>query len=373
MKIQHVKIKIRNLVDGYTNNSETNQVLGFHQKLDIRPPYQREFVYKDNQRNEVIYTVIRQFPLNVMYWATKSEGNFEIIDGQQRTISICQFINNDFSINYNNHSTYFHNLTDCEKNNILNYELDVYQCEGNDREKLEWFKIVNISGEKLTDQELRNAVYSGPWLSKAKKLFSARNCASYSIGKEYLRGSPIRQEFLEKTLKWISNKENLSIEDYMAKHQNDLNCDELWDYFESVIEWVKENFYIYRKEMKNVNWGLLFNKYENKILNKNDLEDKIKLLMLDDDVTDKSGIYDYVLSGDEKKLSIRGFSESIKRKAYERQNGQCPYCTKKGINKKYDIKEMEADHITPWNEGGKTIADNCQVLCKYHNRTKSDN
>ena len=373
MEIKHVKIKIRDLVDGYLNDPETNQVLGFHKKLDIRPPYQREFVYEDNQRNEVIYTIIKKFPLNVMYWAKKSNDSFEIIDGQQRTISICQFINNEFSINYNNNPTNFHNLKDFEKQNILDYELDVYQCEGNDREKLEWFKIVNTSGEKPTNQELRNAVYYGTWLSKAKKLFSARNCAAYSIGRKYLKGSPIRQEFLEKALKWISNKENNSIEDYMAKHQNDSDCNELWDYFESVLNWVKTNFKVYRKkEMKDVEWGFLFNKFKDKNLNPDELESKISLLMLDDDVTEKSGIYDYILSGDERKLNIRKFTESMKRTAYERQKGKCPYCLKNGIDERYDIEDMDADHIEPLNKGGKTSSDNCQVLCKRHNRIKSD-
>ena len=219
-----------------------------------------------------------------------------------------------------------------------------------------------------------NAVYSGTWLSKAKRLFSARNCAAYSIGKKYLKGKPIRQEFLEKALKWISNKENNSIEDYMAKHQNDSSCDELWNYFESVINWVKANFIVYRKEaMEVVEWGVLFNKFKDKNLNPNELELRILSLMSDDDITKKSGIYDYVLSGDERKLSIKKFTDAMKRGAYERQNGKCPYCVKNGIDKKYDASDMEADHITPWNKGGKTVTENCQVLCKMHNRTKSDN
>ena len=368
MEIKQVKIKIRDLIAGYDDNVETGRVTGYDGKLDIRPAYQREFVYKDKQRNAVVDTVMKGFPLNVIYWAKTGPDTYEVLDGQQRTISICQYCNSEFSIDFRA----FHNLTDDEKNTILDYELDVYQCSGTDKEKLDWFKIVNIAGEKLTEQELRNAVYAGSWLSDAKKRFSARNCAAERLAKDYMKGSPIRQDFLETTLEWISSREGLAIEEYMSRHQNDANAGALWSYFSSVIEWVKSVFTTYRKEMKGVAWGLLYNKYGDQYPDTVKMEERIKELMIDDDVTRKSGIYEYVFSENEKALSIRKFTDKMKREAYEKQGGICPHCQAEGVNKIWDLKEMEADHIVPWSEGGKTIAENCQMLCKTHNRTKSN-
>ena len=202
MNIIHVKIKVRDLIRDYTDDISTGRVSGYGGKLDIRPAYQREFVYKDKQRDAVVQTVQKGFPLNVIYWAKTGEDTFEVLDGQQRTISICQYCNNDFSIEHRN----FGNLTKEEQEEILDYALDVYQCEGNDKEKLDWFRIVNIAGVKLTDQELRNAVYTGTWLSDAKKKFSARNCAAERLAKGYMSGSSIRQDYLETTLSWIVSR-----------------------------------------------------------------------------------------------------------------------------------------------------------------------
>ena len=368
MEIKQVKIKIRDLIKDYEDNEQTGRVSGYGGKLDIRPEYQREFVYKDAQRNAVIDTVMKGFPLNVIYWAKTGADTYEILDGQQRTISICQYCNSEFSVDFRA----FHNLTQEEKDIILDYELDVYQCEGSEKEKLEWFKIVNIAGEKLTDQELRNAVYSGTWLSDAKKRFSARNCVAERLAKDYLTGSAIRQDYLETAISWIASKENIKIEDYMSRHQHDSNATELWLYFNSVIEWVKSVFTVYRKEMKSVKWGLLYNRYGDQYPDTDKIESRIKELMIDDDVKKKPGIYEYVLSGDERALSIRAFTPNMKREAYERQNGICPHCKAEGLEKVWELKEMEADHITPWSKGGKTEADNCQMLCKAHNRTKSN-
>ncbi len=369
MQINKVQIQIKDLVKGYKDDPETNQVEGYGGKLQIRPAYQRQFVYKDKQRDEVIRTINKGFPLNTIYWAKTGDDTFEVLDGQQRTISICQYVNGDFALDYR----FFHNLTDDEKNKILDYELDVYQCSGSDREKLDWFKIINIAGEKLTDQELRNAVYAGTWLGDAKKKFSAPNCAAYRLAKDYMSGTPIRQDYLETALKWMASKEDGELEDYMAAHQHDDNADELWDYFSKVIEWVKSTFTTYRKEMKGVDWGLLYNEFGTAYFSASDLEREIKELMMDDDVTNKKGIYEYVLSGKtrEKALNIRQFSPAMKREAYERQQGVCPHCAAEGVMTVYDIDDMEADHITPWHDGGKTNADNCQCLCKAHNRTKS--
>ncbi len=358
MKIKLKEVSVREVVNGYINNDEEG-VIGYGGKLNIRPKYQREFVYKDKQRDAVIDTVRRDFPLNVMYWVDNGNDTYEVLDGQQRTISICEYVNGTFSINYQ----YFHNLEQDEKEQILDYKLMIYFCEGTDKEKLEWFKTINIAGEKLTDQELRNAIYTGEWLTDAKRYFSKNGCVAYGMGGDYLNGSAIRQDYLETTLKWISND---NIEEYMAQHQHDPNANELWLYFQSVINWVKVVFPNYRKEMKGIEWGRLYNTYKDNAYNSAELETKIKALMMDEDVSNKKGIYEYLLDGKEKHLNIREFTPNQKREAYERQEGVCPNC--KGH---FEIQEMEGDHITPWHSGGKTDAQNCQMLCKECNRRKS--
>ena len=367
MKIELNRIKIREVIAGYKDSREEG-VIAYGGKLDIRPKYQREFVYKEKQRNAVIETIKNSFPLNVMYWMIRDDGGYEVLDGQQRTISIGQYVNGDFSLN----DRFFHNLTKEEQDKILDYELMIYFCEGTDKERLDWFRIINIAGEKLTDQEIRNAVYTGPWLSDTKLKFSKSNCAAYLLandGGQLVSGSPIRQDYLETALSWINDGK---LEDYMAKHQHDKNADELWDYFQDVIAWVRKTFPNYRKEMASVNWGELYNQFKKEKLSATKLEAEVKELMQDEDVTKKSGIYPYVLTGQERHLSIRAFNDRMKREAYERQNGICPFCKKQKKDKKqWNISEMEADHITPWHEGGKTTAENCQMLCKEHNRTKS--
>lgn len=359
MKIELHELTIREVFENYLDNNEQG-VTAYNGKLNIRPPYQREFVYDAKKREAVIRTIQKGFPLNVMYWVKNSEESFEVLDGQQRTISFCQYVNGDFSLN----NRAFHNLTETEKNQILDYKLMIYFCEGNDKEKLDWFKIINIAGEKLTDQELRNAVYTGKWLSDAKHKFSKSNCAAYLMGSKYLTGTPIRQEYLETALKWINNGE---IEAYMAAHQHDPNANELYFYFSSLINWIENTFTNYRKEMKNVDWGSLYNQYKNDTFDTIAIEKEVSKLMADDDVTNKKGIYSYILTRKEKYLSLRTFDNHIKRTAYEKQNGICPHC-----KKHFNIEEMEADHITPWSKGGKTLAENCQMLCKECNCKKSD-
>ncbi|MCK5029220.1 MAG: DUF262 domain-containing protein [Bacteroidales bacterium] len=361
MKIDLQKIPIREVVVDYKDSAEEG-VVAYGGNLDIRPKYQREFVYTGKQRDAVLETIKNGFPLNVMYWVKTDQGNFEVLDGQQRTISIGQYINGDFSLN----DRFFHNLTDEEQNQILDYELMIYFCEGTDKERLDWFRIINIAGEKLTDQELRNAVYTGPWLSDAKLKFSKSNCAAYLLandGGSLVKGSPIRQEYLETAISWINNGE---VADYMAKHQHNSNADELWNYFQDVVEWVRKTFPNYRKEMKGVSFGTLYNEFKDEKLDANKLEIKIVELMQDEDVSKKSGIYEYVLTRNEKFLNIRAFTDNQKREVYEKQKGICTAC-----KEKFEIEEMEADHITPWHEGGKTTEKNCQMLCKECNRRKS--
>ena len=358
MKITLKEISVRDLVQDYQDQAE-NGVTGYGGKLDIRPPYQREFIYKDQQRDAVIETITKNFPLNVMYWAVRPDGGFEVIDGQQRTISICQYVKGDFSVN----KLAFHNLPDDKQEQILNYKLMVYFCEGTDSEKLDWFETINIAGEELTEQELRNAVYHGPWVSDAKRYFSKTGCPAYGIAGDYLAGSAIRQDYLETAIDWLSNGD---IRGYMSKHQNDPNATELWLYFQNVINWVKAVFSVHRKEMKGIEWGELFNEFKDTPLDAKTLEKEISILMQDDDVTHKKGIYRFVLDRKEKHLNIRAFTPSMKRKVYEQQQGKCPLC-----KEHFELEEMEADHITPWHEGGKTELANCQMLCKECNRRKS--
>ncbi len=370
MIIELKKIKIRDLYDGFEDKNEEG-VVGYGGKLDIRPKYQREFVYNPEQQREVIHSIMKKFPLNTMYYVknkNKDIEKYELLDGQQRTLSICSFLNNVFFID-NGTLVNFSSLTDEEQEDFLNYELLVYICEGTDREKLDWFKVINIAGEKLTKQELRNAVYTGTWLSDAKAYFSKTNCPAFNIqkddkGNSYMSGSPIRQELLETVLDWISEG---NIEEYMAKNQHEPDSAELRVYFEKVMSWVKNTFPVYRKEQKGLPWGLLYNKYGETRYYKDEIETKIKALMEDEDVTKKAGIYQYVLSGEQKHLSIRAFTDKQKREAFERQKGVCLHCTNT-----FTLDGMEADHITPWSEGGKTIPENLQMLCKLCNRRKSN-
>lgn len=361
MKIDLHRIQIRKVIAGYKDSAEEG-VTAYNGKLDIRPKYQREFVYKDKQRDAVIETIKNSFPLNVMYWMIREDGGYEVLDGQQRTISIGQYVDGDFSLN----EKYFHNLHKEEQDKILDYELMIYFCEGTDQERIDWFTIINIAGEKLTNQEILNAVYTGPWLSDAKLKFSKSNCAAYLLandGGKLVSGTPIRQEYLEAALSWINSGK---VAGYMAKHQHDENADELWQYFQNAIAWVRKIFPNYRHEMASVNWGELYNEFKDKKPNAAKLETEIKALMQDEDVTKKSGIYPYILTRQEKYLSIRAFTDKMKREAYERQKGICVKC-----GEHFTLEEMEADHIKPWHEGGKTIAENCQMLCKQDNRTKS--
>ncbi|RDU51608.1 DUF262 domain-containing protein [Helicobacter sp. MIT 01-3238] len=368
MKIELQKIKIKELVEGYERDEESGAVLGYNKNLNIRPPYQREFVYKDKQRDEVIRTIFKGFPLNSIYWVKNGEDSYEVLDGQQRTISICDYHNGVFSVD----EQYFHNLAQDKKEQFLHYELMVYVCEGEESEKLEWFRVINIAGEKLTDQELRNAIYVSAWLSDAKRRFSKRNSLAEQKGGRYLKGESLRQEYLESAIAWRVNKrDDKAICEYMGKNAKDSkNADELWGYFCAVIDWVEMKFPKYRKEMKGLEWGIFYNKYKDKPLDATELEAKIAELMQDSEVQKKSGIYEYVLSGDEKCLNLRAFDENIKREVYERQGGICANKKCPNAGQKFEIGEMEADHIKAWSKGGKTTIENCQMLCRECNRTK---
>lgn len=354
MQIEFRQIKVRDIVNGYVDNQEEG-VYGFNGALNIRPPYQREFVYNDAKRDLVIDTVRRGLPLNIMYWAKNDDDTYELLDGQQRTISICQYVNGDFSID----SKYFHSLTDDEQEQILNYEIMVYVCYGSDRERLEWFERINIAGEPLTKQELLNINYTGTWLTSAKSKFSKTGCVAHKKGEKYIKGSAIRQEILELALTWITGKKE-NIAEYMSVHQHDSNANALWLHYCKVIDWVETTFIKYRKEMKGIDWGRLYSEYGNEEYNVDELESKISSLMADEDVTNKKGVYEYVLSrcSKEKVLSVRAFTDKDKRTKYEQQGGVCPIC-----GEHFEIEQMQGDHIIEWVNGGKTTIDNLQMVC----------
>jgi len=364
MKQEIQRFSIRSFYDGYKETAD--DVVAFGGLLNVRPKFQREFIYPPDKQEAVIQSILKDCIIGFFTWSLNNDGTYSNIDGQQRSISILRFISGRYSINYEGKPNFFFNLPAEVQKRILDYELYVVLIEGTDEEKLDWFRIINIAGMVLTDQELRNATYSGPWLESAKLYFSKPNCPAYNIGSKYLNGAVNRQDYLEKALEWISDKKP---EDYMAKHQLETNADELWDYFKKVIDWIKTIFPVYRKELKGLDWGKLYKTYSCNTYDPDVLEEKIKTLMMDDDVTKKAGIYEYVLSSgiNEKVLNIRSFTDSQKRAAYEKQSGICPKC-----GKHFGIEEMEGDHIIPWSLGGKTEVENLQMLCKDCNRVKSN-
>ena len=338
MKTNRKIVTIRELVENYSN-TDVGGVVGFNGKLNIRPPYQREFVYNRKQQEAVIESILKGFPLNVMWWSIQGDDIYEVLDGQQRTMSICNYVNGVFSYD----GKFFSNQPNDIQDKILNYKLDVFMFEGTESEKLKWFEVINIAGTALTKQEIRNAVYTGPWVTDAKKYFSKNGCPAYRIGKDYLKGVAIQQDYLETVIKWISDN---NITEYMSKNQHKQNANELWEYFESVIDWIKQLFPNYRKEMKGVDWGYLYNNYEDYFTNglpdvekdpvyygqelqkvTDSLEIAIKELLIDPDVTKKQGIYMYLFTKEEKHLSIRAFTANLKTEVYEKQDGQCLKCS----------------------------------------------
>ena len=364
MKIKHKEVTLRDLTQGYRDDEEEG-VVGYGGKLNIRPPYQREFIYGDKQETAVIRSVQKSFPLNSIYWAVSGES-YELLDGQQRTISICRYVQGKFSVD----NMYFHNLTDAEQKQILDYKLMVYLCDGEDRDKLEWFEIINIAGEKLTPQELRNAVYSGTWVTDAKRYFSKTGCPASQLASDYLKGPAIRQEFLQTVLRWKAAEEDITIEKYMARNKDKTSAESLWEYFKAVIAWVEATYpdvAEYKKEMKGIDYGILYHTFKSNTPSKETIASEVKRLMEDEDVTKKSGIFTYVLDGNEKHLSIRAFSDNQKREKFQEQKGVCPYC-----KKTFAIGEMAGDHKKPWSKGGKTTSENLQMLCKRCNVKKSD-
>ena len=306
-----------------------------------------------------------------MYWVKRSDDAdcpYEVMDGQQRTLSLCEYVAGKFSFEFKN---FFNQTGDIQKR-ILDYPLTVYVCEGAASEKLEWFKTINIAGKALNEQEIRNAIYAGPFVSDAKRHFSKSNCGAFRLGKDLVNGTPIRQDFLKKALEWMAEHENREGKaqnpvSYMAQHQHDPNANNLWTYFQNVLNWAITNFEMkkFKKIMKGLDWALYYDKYHNETLDTVEMAKQISALMRDGEIQRQSGIIPYVLTGDEQHLDLRAFPEDIKLAVWEKQNHICPLC-----GKEYDFEFMEGDHIKPWREGGRTVIENCQMLCRDCNRHK---
>ena len=370
MTIEKKEITVGKIVEGYVNNDEQG-VRGFGGLLDIRPPYQREFIYNDKEQKAVINTVLHGYPLNVMYWVKRSEDAecpYEIMDGQQRTLSLCEYVAGKFSFDFK----FFANQPKDIQQKILDYKLDIYICEGTPSEKLDWFQTINLAGKPLNDQEINNAIYAGPFVSDAKKHFSKTNSGGARLGKDLVNGTPIRQDFLKVALGWMADHETRgghrqTLLGYMGDHQHDPNANNLWTYFQNVLNWAITNFDMkkFKKIMKGLDWAMLYDKYGNETLDTAELAKRISVLMRDSEIQKQSGIIPFVLTGDERYLDLRAFPEDIKLAAWERQNHICPLC-----GRAFDYEFMEGDHITPWREGGRTIVENCQMLCRECNRRK---
>lgn len=372
MEIKQKLIKVKDIFDGYVDKDDDG-IFAFGGRLAIRPPYQREYVYDNEQAAAVIHTVLKGFPLNVMYWVKVGENEYEVLDGQQRTLSVMRFLDHKFDVKIDGHSYYWDSLPDDKYKALINYEFMIYICEGNESEKLDWFRVVNISGEELTDQELRNSVYAGKWLSDAKLHFSKRNCAAKGLADRYIKGDPNRQELLEKALRGICEYQGLNdITEYMSAHKSDNDADELWQYFQDVIHWIEKIFPKYYTDMKGLDWCHLYNLYSKNTYNSSVMANEAKRLHMDDDVQKYKGIYEFLLCRDfdpfaGRLLNLRAFDRRDKIEAYNRQEGVCPIC-----RLYFEFDEMEGDHILPWSKGGRTDEDNCQMLCKDCNRKKAD-
>lgn len=382
----HTEWTVADICKGFIyDKNEEKGLFGMNGQLIIQPEYQRNYIYGDGKRDKaVVLSLLKGYPLGLIYFVLNKDGQYEVLDGQQRITSFARFVNKSwvFGINWHGKDRYIDSLDDDDRNRILRAPLTIYVCEGEPSEIEAWFETINIVGVPLVQQELRNAAYHGPFVSLAREEFSNTNNANMNRWQTYIKGDPKRQAILERALDWVSNG---NIEDYMARHRNDTQINELKNHFDTVIDWIDSLFDYTGSEVKGLEWGRLYNTYHKKPYNKSKITERVNKLLADDDVTDKRGIFEYILGGetDTKLLNIRVFDKKNIKKVYDKQTrdakkkgiSNCPLCALGKDHKRtfiYSLKDMDADHVTAWSKGGATDISNCQMLCKTHNRAKGN-
>jgi hypothetical protein len=387
MKTELKTYSVADVSDGFVYNElEGRGLFGLSGRLTIQPEYQRNYIYADGKRDvAVIDSLLKGYPLGLIYFNKLEDGRLEILDGQQRVTSFGRFVTGKFAIkDENGMQQYFSGLAKDKQEKILNSTLLVYECEGNESEIKEWFKTINIVGVPLNDQELLNAVYSGPFVTLGKEEFSNSQNSNVQKWSAYISGSVDRQDFWERALEWVSGgKKNIG--DYMSRHRFDKNIKEVKTYFNTVIDWVSGTFADVENEMRGLEWGRLYEEYHNKSYNPRELSGRIRELYGDPYVKNRRGIWEFVLGGskDTKLLDVRVFDDATKKSTYAAQTAEfepvglsnCPLCAlghDANKSKIWKLAEMDADHVAAWSLGGKTSADNCQMLCKTHNRAKGN-
>lgn len=384
----HTEWTVADICKGFVYNEfEGKGLFGLDGQLTIQPEYQRHYIYNDGKRDvAVIESILNHYPLGLIYFNKTKDGRYEVLDGQQRITSLGRFVTNKFAItDHNDNIQYFSGLPTEQQELILSSKLLVYVCEGEEREVKEWFKTINIVGIPLNDQELLNAVYSGEFVTEAKRMFSNSENAEMQKWKCYVKGEVKRQDILKVALQWVCNSRGEDVEAYMSRHRRDNNITELETYFRSVIDWVTTTFTMVENNMCGLEWGRLYETYHTQAYSISHITQRVKELMEDEYIRTPRNIYEYVLGGEQDKslLDIRFFDEKEKKQAYKRQTDRakktglsnCPLCAiGNNANKTriYKITEMDADHVTAWSKGGSTTIDNCEMLCKTHNRAKGN-
>ncbi|HRX14328.1 MAG TPA: DUF262 domain-containing protein [Eubacteriales bacterium] len=377
----NTKITIEEICKGFIYNEyEGKGLFGLSGKLTIQPEYQRNYIYADGKKDvAVIESILKRYPIGLIYFVKVAEDKYEILDGQQRITSIGRFLTDKFAIKVNGMEHYFSGLADDLKQKINETKLTIYECVGTESEIKEWFKTINIAGIPLNSQELMNAIYSGPFVTKAKEEFSNSQNSNIQKWSAYIKGSVLRQEFLETALDWVSKG---NIDNYMTAHRYDNNINELKLYFNSVIEWASKTFIDVEKEMCGLEWGRLYETYHKNSYDPKAISTELQKLYSDFYVKNKRGICEYILGGctDTKLLEIRVFDDVTKNAKYieqtklaeEQHISNCPLCALGNNEKIYKINEMDADHVEAWSKGGATNISNCQMLCKTHNQAKGN-
>lgn len=375
---------VEDICKGFTYNEyEGRGLFGLSGKLTIQPEYQRNYIYADGKRDvAVIDSILKEYPIGLIYFVKVAEDKYEVLDGQQRITSIGRFLTDKFAIKINGMEQYFSGLAEDLKNKINETELTIYICEGEESEIKEWFKTINIVGIPLNEQELLNAIYSGPFVTKAKEVFSNSRNANIQKWSAYISGSVIRQDYLRTALDWVSKGHT---DEYMSRHRFDNDITELKTYFNSVIDWVSSVFMDVDDYMRGLPWGEMYERYHLNAYDPQKVSEKVRALIEDYYVKDKKGIYEYILGGceDSKLLNVRIFDDVTKKSVYERQTREanennisnCPLCAlgnDSNKNRIYKLNEMDADHVSAWSRGGATDISNCQMLCKTHNRAKGN-